>query len=454
MFCTQCGKKLNAEDKFCSSCGARNAQSEPVEAASVSEPEAPEVEAEEVAVLPEDENTEVKPTLDELVSEEVVEEEVVEEAAEHEVSNFDDLFNGVVEEEKAASVKDDGKLMDTDTKVFVPSESEEPKSADKLTELIENQDFENQAHEMEVARELFFEDEVDSVKYEDDDFYSPLEEETKKEKKQRLRNEKKRRLEEEEEIGKPKSSAGRVILKIILALLIILLVIEIAVIGIKILFPESKAGEFVDEYITKTIDLFKGGDSEDTEAVDESNVDTDQNVRNKPDKDLSGIIAENEDLNSAGTIGAIAYSSNLKFSKDADYEDDAIVKSKPISDNVWYSEGNRYFYYDESTVENMINYEVQKLNLINNQDDSVLKMVKKDSELYEALSNSEGTVKEELLELNIGEIRKEGDTVFVWVEEKVKTTQNGKANERERQRVYSMDFGKDRVIKINGFESL
>ncbi len=339
----------------------------------------------------------------------------------------------------------------------IEAELEEDKSADKLTALIENQEFENQAHEMEVARELFFESELKDEVEEEDDFYSPIEDEPKKKKKKKKAKKEKvvdDEYDSDEYYQKPKKSVGRVILKIILTLLILLLLAEIAVIGIKLLYPNSKAGEFVDEYITKTIDIFKGSDSEDLSDDEENNMDGDSSVRHKPYKDLSKIIADNENLNSANTIGAIEYSSNLKFSKNFDYQDKKISKSKSISDNLWYSEGEEYIYYDESAVESIIEYEVQRLNLINNQDDTVLNMVKENSELYDALEKEDGNLKEELKVLKIGEIRKNNNTVFVWVEENAEITQNGSTTKRDRKRVYSLEYEQNHVIKINGFENI
>ncbi len=456
MFCTQCGNKMNDSDKFCSSCGAKNNIEKPVEVENkVVEPVVKPVEKEtEVAQnTVEQEIQEQKPEVQPVENNAVEESK---ESAEQEVASFEDLLKGIVEDNSSeANGSSDDKLIDTDTKIFEAAPKDEnDEVADKLTELIENQNFENQAHEMEIARELFFDDDSEVSKEDlEEDFYSPIEEETKKERKERLKREERIRK------GKnPDKSVGKVILKILLILLIIILLLEVAVIGIKILSPTSKAGETVDKYITKTIDFFKGSSSEtpSTEDSDEDDGDLDEDfdIRHQPDEDLGQIIEDKEDLNYANTIGAIEYSSNLKFKKNYDYDNTNVKKSKPISENLWYSEGEENIYYDESAVENIINYEVQRLNLIDNQDDTVLRMVEKNSDLYKALKNSKGAIKEDMSKLLIGDIRMYNDYVFVWVNEEIETTHNGKSKKRQRERVYYMHYDKNHVVKIEGFEDI
>lgn len=252
--------------------------------------------------------------------------------------------------------------------------------------------------------------------------------------------------DEDEDEEEEKGGKGRIVLKVCLVILIILLVMEIAGVVVKIAAPTSGAAKFIDSQLNKVIHLFSG--DEDTEySVFAANED----IRTEPLEDKTSLIKEEMGKNKDGNIQSIEYNKNLKFDPDGQYENSDIRLTQSLADVTWYKDAeNKQVYYDQAIVGAVIAYDSQKVNLLNNNDTTVLNLMKKGTDLYKEVKAEAGNGNSTAIEtLQIGEIRQAGTSYFVWVSEKIKDSQNGSATDKK---IYEMEAAGESMRIVNSYD--
>ncbi|MDO4545862.1 MAG: zinc-ribbon domain-containing protein [Bacillota bacterium] len=286
----------------------------------------------------------------------------------------------------------------------------------------------------------------------DDDFYEDESQLSKKELKQRAKEHRRAEKERAKEAkanskGKSKNSAvdfgedeekssgkGRIVLKVVLVILIIVLVVEVVGMGIKFLAPQSKAAEFIDTQLNKVIQLVTGEDTEYSVIAAQ--------VRTEPMEDKTDLITAQENKNKNNNIKSIVYSADLGYDQERDGQVSDLVLSQPMTQVEWGRDKDNYpVYYDEEVVGQIIAFESNRVNLMNNGNERVLKMIDSESNLYSqtaALKNQ--PMSGEFTRLEIGEIRQGGSSYYVWVRETIGDTTT--------ERVYSMYAQKKFVMKM------
>lgn len=247
---------------------------------------------------------------------------------------------------------------------------------------------------------------------------------------------------EEEEDGK--SGKGKIVLKVCLVILIIILALEVAGVVITLTAPNSSAGQFVNKQLTKAVQLITGDSSYEVIAA---------STRTEAVEDKSEMIANKKASNKNNNIKSIVYNQDLKLNTKKTYEDGDIALSQPIVEVGWYKDKDgKQVYYDEEAVGAIIAFESQKVDIINSGDDSVLKMMSKDTDLYkEVKAYKTAGIKEEFEELQIGQIRVAGAFFYVWVSEKVTDTKDGVEKEKNTNKIYQLELGDSSINVVNSY---
>lgn len=235
--------------------------------------------------------------------------------------------------------------------------------------------------------------------------------------------------DEDEEGGK-----GRIVLKVILVILIIVLAIEVVGMGIRFLAPQSKAAEFIDNQLNKVIQLITGEETEYSVIAAQG--------RTEPMEDKTDLINAQIGKNKNGNIGSIVYNAELAYDQSTDGEISDLVLSTPMTVVEWGRDKNNYpVYYDEQVVGQIIAYESNKVELMNNGDEKVLEMLDPERALYSETAALKGKkMSGEFKKLEIGEIRQAGTNYYVWVRETIGDTTT--------EKVYSMYPEKKFVMKM------
>lgn len=223
--------------------------------------------------------------------------------------------------------------------------------------------------------------------------------------------------EEEEEEGGGK---GRIVLKVLLVILIIMLALEVAGVVIKIAAPTSGAANFIDDQLNKVFQLISGEDDKELSVFAEA-----EEIRTEPVEDKTELIAAEKGKNKNGNIGSIVYNGDLAFDAEKKYENTDLNLTQDLTDVAWYRDAdNKQVYYDQAIVGAMIAYDSQRVNLINNNDASVLNLMVEGTELYDEVQASANGESVNFETLQIGEIRQSGSSYFVWTAEII----NGKTD--------------------------
>lgn len=284
----------------------------------------------------------------------------------------------------------------------------------------------------------------------DDGFYGDEEELSKKELKQRAKEQKKLEKERAKEEKAARKNAkhdyidddeeaeeggkGRIVLKIVLAILIVILAVEVVGMGIRFLAPQSKAAEFIDNQLNKVIQLITGEDTEYSVVAAQ--------VRTEPMEDKTELINAQIGKNKNGNIDSIVYSADLVYDQSTDGQVSDLVLSTPMTVVEWGRDDKNYpVYFDEQVVGQIIAFESNKVELMNNGDEKVLNMLDPEMPLYGETAALKGTpMKGEFKKLEIGEIRQAGTNYYVWVRETIGDTTT--------EKVYSMYPEKKFVMKM------
>lgn len=246
--------------------------------------------------------------------------------------------------------------------------------------------------------------------------------------------------EEDDDEEDEKSGKGRIVLKVCLVILIILLAMEITGVVIKIAAPNSGAAKFIDTQLNKVIHVFTGDDTQYSAFA------ADEDIRTTPMDDKTSLIKEQMGKNKDGNIEEIKYNADLKFDPDKKYKDTDLLLTQNLADVTWYKDAeNKQVYYDEAIVGTMIAYNSQKVNLINNNDTSVLNLMQKGTDLYKEVKKLGDKGRTESFKtLEIGEIRQAGSSFYVWISEKVKDSKNGTTTTKK---IYELQ-PEDQTMKV------
>jgi len=375
------------------------------------------------------------------------------------VDDLEDLLSQfetvVAEEEPIEELFDEPESAPVDELAFV--EQEEKPGLDDTVLMQQNESFETlPSNDFDNYGNDVVEKEAVASRTDDfygDGFYGDEEELSKKERKQREKEQK--RLEKEkakEAKGAAKKSKskndfvedydedddeggkGRVVLKIILAILIIILVVEVAGMGIRFLAPQSKAAEFIDVQLNKVIQLITGDDTEYSVIAAQ--------VRQEPMEDKTDLINAQISKNKNSNIGSITYNADLCYDQERDGKISDLVLSTPMTVVEWGRDEDNYpVYFDEQVVGQIIAFESNKVEYMNNGDDTVMGMIGEDMPLYKQTAKLKNKkMSGEFKKLEIGEIRQAGSNYYVWVRETIGDTATDK--------VYSMYPEKQFVMKM------
>ncbi len=243
--------------------------------------------------------------------------------------------------------------------------------------------------------------------------------------KERLKAEKKaekkkaeeeRRAKEFDILAEEVPTKGALIKKILLGILTIAFIFAAVCALILTFFKDTPIGESLTGIIDKFAeDDFSGGYTPGqtpsaTEATASTGSTTDESFVGK------GILTK---IGIADGIGTVEEGTDLKFVIEKDYGVEGITKAISFDDDIWYiSEATESVHYTPEIVGFVIDYYSKLYKRINKNDDSVLKLVAKETKLYgdvEAI-RKDAIVIHNLEKLRIGEIRRYNSDFYVMVE--------------------------------------
>ncbi|SDY63522.1 hypothetical protein SAMN05660462_00535 [Proteiniborus ethanoligenes] len=138
----------------------------------------------------------------------------------------------------------------------------------------------------------------------------------------------------------------------------------------------------------------------------------------------------------------IEYANNPGLKYNPDLEDlylNEIQTSIIVDNNERYEFEGEFYSYREEIIDSIARFNYEWIEYVNNGEDYVLELVLKDSQASKNIVNfNRGDVKEKYLLLEIGEVRTNGETYYVWAHEKIKKEKKGAIEIKEYYWIYKL----------------
>ncbi len=191
---------------------------------------------------------------------------------------------------------------------------------------------------------------------------------------------------------------------------------------------------------------------ENTPAPQDNNPNQIENGDQEGDKEPSDTDNENKistreeifsNLASVNTnILEVKDNPALKYDSNADYKISDIKKSVPLDETLYKEIGGQKVYHEESIIKTLVQFNSKWIDYVNNDDQAVISLVKRDSKAFRNVTNfSKQNKLQEFLLFEIGEIRKGEEGYYVWTHEKIKEVQDGQSRIKEYSWIYHLEEG-------------
>lgn len=284
-------------------------------------------------------------------------------------------------------------------------------------------------------------------------------------------------IEEENRSSRKKHRAGQIVLIIIA----IILAFEIAILAIRYFAPDSGASRWINETQTQIINTITGwfdgingnnsgnASNQDNDKQGGQNPDGQDEKDGRPDgqtqdnggaptpdpvpmADKAALVATQMYRNT--NIGTVQAANALVYEAAKDYGIADLNNSKPIANNIWTEKDGQTVYYDQSIVGTIIAFDSQWIDYVNNGNNSVLSLLKKDSPAYKNAAGFSkiGKIKETFKLLEIGEIRQGSDGFYVWVHEEIEITEKGVTTAKKYNWIYYLEPVDGNLNIVNYFK--
>jgi len=258
--------------------------------------------------------------------------------------------------------------------------------------------------------------------------------------------------------------------KVALGIIAVILAAEIAALGIQYFFPKSSAAGAINHTQSKIIQVFAQAgegigkifnlDEKLNEKQEDDALSNQQEKKNEtadepdpnPMSDKNALIESQTSRNK--NIQVIAESQSRVFDSSHDYGIEDLNNSKPIDNNIWYTdEAGNTFYYDQSVVGTLIAFNSQWIDYVNNKDNSILELLKPNSKGYNKVVSftKAGKITEVFESFSIGDIRQGSAGFYVFTEELIKKTENGKNYNIPNKWIYYLEPIDKKMMVVNYF---
>ncbi len=252
------------------------------------------------------------------------------------------------------------------------------------------------------------------------------------------------KMEAFQDESKPTSTVG----KVIGTILVVAILTELVMVGTTLFFPQSKPAEKIKEHagiLVNWTDKFT--EKENTDEYTTAMLDT------SPTETKEALIQNALALGLNVYIKEIKADDSLGYVKGYNYGDSLINKSKPITDNIWYTddEGGGVA-YDQEVINAVIGFDSAWIGYVNRKEPAVFDFLFTDSSAYESAKGyaKAGKDNESLDLLRIGEIRQAEGSFFVWTAEKYTMYTGDSPVEKEYYWIYIVQ-PEEKTMKVSKF---
>ncbi|MDR3225812.1 MAG: hypothetical protein LBT52_05935 [Clostridiales Family XIII bacterium] len=236
---------------------------------------------------------------------------------------------------------------------------------------------------------------------------------------------------------------------VVVDILIIIAIILGACFALVKFVPDSGAAELITKGVVKMSQFF-GSSSDESSAAEKPEVVNGSYIM--PITDGNTLISSQ--LYNNYNIADVRYDPQASWADGASYSIEGAAAAKPIDDDYWKDGSQGPIRYDESAVGAVIRFDSGLVEYINNGSTNLLNDIAIGSAAEKKLAEYVATVKQISIDkLGIGDIRKNGDDLYVWTNETVTEAKGGSPVQREFTRLYLLTPDVDEY-KVSDFEDI
>jgi uncharacterized Zn finger protein (UPF0148 family) len=239
-----------------------------------------------------------------------------------------------------------------------------------------------------------------------------------------------------DDVAEGERAKGNKVAIILINVLVILAVIFVACFALLKFAPDTGAAQLLRSGINKVFNS--------DASVKAGQVDTPQVTNNNgtpfvaPITDGNTLVANAIDGNNYN-IKKILYDKRAVFVSGTNYPIEGAAQSIPIENDYWTDIGQGALLYDESAVGAVIRYNSKLIPYVNSGETSVFQEVLPNSLAAQDLTAYSQSVKDiDILSLGIGEVRQNGEYLYVWTTETISATVNGGTGEQTTNKLYQI----------------
>ncbi len=216
------------------------------------------------------------------------------------------------------------------------------------------------------------------------------------------------------------------VLKALIIIAAILLGMELVLIGVQQLMPESGLAKFINKNLSGIV--LQVGQSEkdeapaDDQATTDAAIEDEQAVKEGTPFPLTQLVEHAKNFNT--NIVTVKADKNLCYNPTETYKEERITESQPLEYNIWYRDLNQTpIYSDMAVADTLVKYNSLWIDYINSGDETVFTLIAPDSKVYSNCKKASVGASEKIMkELALGEIREVSGGFLVWDRETITTT--------------------------------
>jgi hypothetical protein len=239
---------------------------------------------------------------------------------------------------------------------------------------------------------------------------------------------------------------------IVVDVLIIIAVIIAVCLVIRIFAPESGAGELINKGINTLMQVTGISDNESSAAANDGDRSSSDSGYIMPISDGDTLISSQ--LYSNYNIKEVKYDPSASWKEGVRYAIEGAAAAKPLGDDHWKDGAQGPLLYDESAVAAVIKFDSGLTEYINKENMDFFDTIAVGSAVERKVSEYADSVSQLSIDaLGIGNIRKNGDDLYVWANETVTESRDGVPVQRSLKRLYMLTPDVD-TYKVSDFEDL
>ncbi|MDR0817425.1 MAG: hypothetical protein LBN35_02165, partial [Clostridiales Family XIII bacterium] len=221
---------------------------------------------------------------------------------------------------------------------------------------------------------------------------------------------------------------------IVINIIVVIAVLIVAGFALLNFAPDTGASQLLQSGLNKIF-----GDHSDDKAKEETKTGTTADGAPFAEPIKDGELLVQTEIGNNYNITKISYDKKLAYKDGQKYPIESAAQSIPIKNDYWTDTGQGVLLLDQSAVGAVIRYNSKLITFVNDGDTGVLAEVLPGSAAEQTVNAyGKDVTSLGISSLSIGDVRQNGQYLYVWTKEAVSATVNGKSGQQTSTKIYQL----------------